>query len=150
MIAWQFSRKKDRSARWYIIGIIVILSLVVYGIITQMFIMSVVVVLFAGTVLLIDNNSSDIVAVEINQNDISIDETNYSFKEFSSFAIVEVQGSPLLLRLYPKKKFGTVIEIPLSPEVEIESIRTILAASLVENTDAEFTTTDALAHLTKI
>jgi hypothetical protein len=47
MYNWQFSSEKERPQSWYIIALIVVLSLVLYGIIEGLYLMSIVAFLFA-------------------------------------------------------------------------------------------------------
>ena len=47
MFSWSFSTHKEHSASWYVVAIIVVLSLVTYGIVEGIYIMSVVSFLFA-------------------------------------------------------------------------------------------------------
>lgn len=91
MISWTFSNQKNRSASWYIAVTIIMLTLLVYGIITQLYLLSIVVVLFAGIYIYIENNSSENSTVIIDDKKIRIDSSEYFWENFSSFAIMESQ-----------------------------------------------------------
>jgi hypothetical protein len=58
MFSWDFSSKKEHPVGWYIIGIIVVLSLVLYGIVEGLYLLSIVAFLFAGVYILMENNSN--------------------------------------------------------------------------------------------
>jgi MFS superfamily sulfate permease-like transporter len=72
MFTWNFSTHKEHSASWYIMAIIVVLSLVVYGIVEGIYIMSVVSFLFAGVYILMENNSNPITRVDIDEAGIHV------------------------------------------------------------------------------
>lgn len=91
MISWTFSNQKNRSATWYIVITIIMLTLLVYGIIMQLYLLSIVVVLFAGIYIFIENNSSENSIVNIDEYKITIDSSEYFWENFSSFAIVQSQ-----------------------------------------------------------
>ena len=47
MFSWSFASRRDHSASWYLVAIVVVLMLVVYGIVEGLYLMSVVSFLFA-------------------------------------------------------------------------------------------------------
>ena len=65
MFSWSFASQKEHSPAWYLVAIIVVLVLVVYGIIEQLYLMSVVAFLFAGVYLLMENNSAPTTEVHV-------------------------------------------------------------------------------------
>lgn len=65
MFSWSFSSRHDHSPSWYVTAIIVVLILVVYGIVEQLYLMSVVSFLFAGVYLLMENNSTPTTQAEV-------------------------------------------------------------------------------------
>lgn len=72
MFSWIFSSKKEHSASWYIAAIVVVLTLVTYGITQGLYLMSIVSFLFAGVYILMENNSSPSTQVEIDQNSVKV------------------------------------------------------------------------------
>lgn len=117
---------------WYIIAMIVIGSLFLFGIVTQLYVLSVVVILFAGTFLLIENNSSPITEIEISEKGLKVGENNYLWDDFVTFQMVEAGGSPVFLRFIPKKRISTVLDIPLSPEIDPDLIKNFLLTFFLE------------------
>jgi hypothetical protein len=67
MFSWSFSTHKEHSPSWYVIAIVVVLMLVVYGIVQQLYLMSVVAFLFTGVYLLMENNSAPTTEVNITE-----------------------------------------------------------------------------------
>lgn len=132
MFSWVLSNKKNRGPMWYIIAMIVIGSLFLFGIVTQLYILSVVVILFAGTFLLIENNSSPITEIEISEKGLKVGENNYLWDDFVTFQMVEAGGSPVFLRFIPKKRISTVLDIPLNPEIDPDLIKNFLLAFFPE------------------
>ena len=150
MYSWSFSNHKDRTPLWYIVGAILVLSLVIYGIIAQVYLMSIVAVLFSGTYILIENNSSDVTEVKIDEKKLQVNETIYYWENFESFSIIEANGAPLFLRLYPKKKIGTTIDVPFTEKVHIEEVRSLLLSVLEENENTQIGKMDTLIYLSKL
>lgn len=72
MFSWTFASRKDHSPTWYIIAIIIVLMLVVYGIVEQLYLMSVVAFLFAGVYLLMENNATPITSVDVSDRGIQV------------------------------------------------------------------------------
>ena len=62
---WSFSEEKNRWALWYIIAISIVIWFAFWWIITQIYWLSIAIVLAAGILFYIENNSSKIVEVEI-------------------------------------------------------------------------------------
>ena len=78
MFSWTISNEKNRGPMWYIFAIIIILVLVIYGIISGLYLMSVVAVLFSGVFLLIENNTLLTTRFFINEKHLQIDNTPYT------------------------------------------------------------------------
>lgn len=72
MFSWSFASHKEHSSSWYVIAIIVVLTLVVYGIVEKIYIMSVVSFLFAGVYLLMENNSLPVTQVDFLERGIQV------------------------------------------------------------------------------
>lgn len=72
MFTWSFATHKEHSPTWYIVAIVIILMLVVYGIIEQLYLMSVVAFLFAGVYLLMENNSTPTTQVDVSERGIQV------------------------------------------------------------------------------
>jgi hypothetical protein len=72
MFSWTVSLKQERSAGWYSIAGIVALSLIVWGFVEAIYALSIVVIIFVGVYLLIENNAPDSVEVTVDDNGIGI------------------------------------------------------------------------------
>lgn len=150
MITWTFSNRKDRSPTWYLVVTIIMLTLLIYGIITQLYIMSIVVFLFTGVFMYLENNSSDDTTVVVDDKKIAIGTSEYFWENFDSFTITELRGQAFFLRLFPKKKLATYIDIPFSEQTDVATLRAFLQSLMTENTNSELSQMDALIYASKI
>jgi hypothetical protein len=129
---------------------IVVLSLVTYGIIEGIYIMSVVSFLFAGVYILMENNSSPVTKADIDAGGIRVGGNYYDYSSLSSFSIVYVQDRAMYLRITPRKKLSTVFDIPLTEDVNPVELKSYLAERLEEEKDVKFSNTDALIHVMRL
>lgn len=150
MLSWSFSTHKEHTASWYVIAIVVVLSLVVYGIIEGMYSMSVVAFLFAWVYILMENNSNPITHVQIDNSWIRIGGTFYDYSSIISFSIVYIEDRALYLRITPRKKLSTVLDIPLTQDVNPVELKSYLGDHLQEEKDVKFSNTDALIHVMRL
>lgn len=150
MFSWSFASKKNHSPSWYIIAIIVVLVLVVYGIIQGMYLMSIVSFLFAGVYLLMENNAHPTTRVEVTEQWIQVGGSYYNYADFSRFGIISIADVPAFIRLYPVKKFATLIDIPLSNDVNPVELRKFLASVMEEDKNTAISNADALIHAMKL
>ncbi len=151
MFSWSFASHKEHSASWYIIAIIVVLMFVVYGIVDGLYLMSVVVFLFAGVYLLMENNSVPILQVHVTDRGIQVGNSFYDYSQFSRFAMISISDIPVFIRLYPIRKLSPLIDIPL-PKTGINPVdlRTYLSSVMEEERNNTISNADALIHAMKL
>lgn len=135
---------------WYIIGLIVVGSLVVFGVFTQLYLLSVVTVLFTGVILLIENNSAPTTSVTIREDAIMIDEKTYPMSDYANFQIITTNGYAYSIRFLSKKKLGAPLEIPFVAEVDVDSLRFFLLNIFPEGKMTEMSGMDTLVYASKI
>jgi hypothetical protein len=150
MLSWSFSSRHDHSASWYIIAIVVVLMLVVYGIVQGLYLMSVVSFLFAGVYLLMENNSTPTTAVEITDAGIQVGGSFYGYTQFARFSIVSIADTPAFVRLYPNKRLSPIIDIPFAGGVDIGDLRAYLSSHIEEEKNNTLSNADALIHAMKL
>ena len=148
MFSWTISNEKNRGPMWYIFAIIIILVLVIYGIISGLYLMSVVAVLFSGVFLLIENNTLPTTRFFINEKHLQIDNTPYTWENFSHFSIVDI-GNRKILKLFPLKKFSPVFEIPLNSDINSAELYNFLK-NFLEEKEGNNSSLDAITEITKI
>ena len=150
MFSWEFASKKEKSRIWYAIAGAVGIGLIVWGILIGLVVMSVVVLIFAGVYLLVENNSPDTVHVEVNENGIGLEETFYDYGKIDSFAYVYEGAKPLFLRLHLKSKMLRMVDVPLNADVNPAEMRAYLATFLPESEQSELSFTERLVHVFRL
>ena len=124
--------------------------LVLYGIIEQLYLMSVVAFLFAWVYLLMENNSTPTTQVDIGERGIQVGWSFFEYVSFSKFAIVSLANVPSFIRLYPIRKLAPLIDIPLSSDIDPGEIRNYLSSLMEEEHDNAASNADTLIHAMKL
>ncbi len=150
MFSWSFASRKEHSASWYLVAIVVVLMLVVYGIVEGLYLMSVVSFLFAGVYLLMENNSTPVLQVDVTERGIQVGGSFYDYSQFSRFAMISIADVPAFIRLYPVRRLSPLIDIPLSTEVSPVDLRSYLATVMEEEHNNTISNADALIHAMKL
>ena len=150
MFSWEFSSKKEKNALWYLIAGVVGLTLIIWGISIGLYIMSVVVFIFAGVYILVENNSPETVHVEVNENGIEIEETFYDYGKIESFGYVYQNSTPLFLRLHLKSKTLRMVDVPLTQDVNPAEMRAYLGGFLPESEQSELSFTERMIQLFRL
>lgn len=146
MFHWQFSTSQGKPKGWYIIALVVVLSLVIYGIFEGMYLMSIVAFLFAWVYILMENNSIPVTSVDINERMVKVNETIYEMERIDRFTMLSSDGNYVMLRLFIKKWITPIIDIPLTPEVESVVLKDFLSEILPYDADADWTRTDKIIN----
>jgi hypothetical protein len=150
MFSWTFSSRKEHGLMWYVVGLILVLVLVVYGIVEKLYLMSIVSLLFAGVYILIENNSAPITRVDIDDQAIRVGGSVYEFSALTHFSLISVGDVPTYLRLTPRKKLSTIIDIPLTSDVNPTELRNYLSEHIEHDKDAILSNSDAIIHAMRL
>ncbi len=150
MFSWAFSSHKEHSAGWYIVAIIVVLSLVAYGITQWLYLLSIVSFLFAGVYILMENNSNPITRVEIDASGIKVGNSFYDMKSLATFSIIRSWDTPIYLRLIPRKKLSPMVDIPLTQDVNPIALKEWLSNYVEEDKDATLSNSDVIIHAMRL
>jgi hypothetical protein len=150
MFTWSFATHKEHSPTWYIVAIVIILMLVVYGIVEQLYLMSVVAFLFAWVYLLMENNSTPTTQVDVSDRGIQVGGSFFEYSAYSRFAIVSIADIPSFIRLYPIRKLAPIIDIPLSHDIDSAPIRSFLSEIMEEEHNNTASNADTLIHAMKL
>lgn len=102
------------------------ISLAAWGFFTEIYALSVAVVIFAGVYLLIENNSPDTVEAFVNQDGVGVDSSFYDFGQIESFSLVFDGKVPKFLNIMLRKKALRFVQIPLNSEVNSSELRAFL------------------------
>lgn len=150
MYSWQFSTSSGKPKGWYIIALVVVLSLVIYGIILGMYLMSIVAFLFAWVYILMENNSIPVTNVDINERMVRVNDTIYEMDKIDRFTLLSNEGNYVMLRLFIKNGISPIIDIPLTAEVDSTGLKDFLSGILTYDADADWTRTDKIIHTMRL
>ena len=150
MFEWEFKTKKDKWPWWYSIALIVSLALIIWWYVTWIYVMSIVVIIMVWVYSLVDNNSPDMMHIEINENWILVWEIFYDYPKIESFAIIYSKNIPIFLRLRLKTRWFKMLDIPLEWVKEIASMRSFLLSYVEEDEKWEISSVDRLLDYLKL
>ncbi len=137
MFEWTFPAKPEKSPTWYLAGGVVALALVVWGFFVELYVMSVVVILFVGVYLLYENNASETVRVVMDEGGVSVGDMRYEYQRLAKFLIVFLDREPVFLRLVVRGTFGGQVDLRIDANAPISDIRTYLGAQGIEDAGDE-------------
>ncbi len=132
MFSWIITLKRSHGPSWYLWALIGVVSLAIWGFLTEIYALSIAVVILAGVYLLIENNAPETVEVTVDENGIGIDTSFYDYGQLESFRIVFDGKLPKFLNLTLKEKVMKSIEIPLTQDVNVSELRSFLSQYVFE------------------
>ncbi|MDD2487685.1 MAG: hypothetical protein PHS92_04940 [Candidatus Gracilibacteria bacterium] len=150
MFNWNFSAKKEKSSSWYTIAIIIGLAIIIWGFIIGLYIMSIVIFIFAGVYILVENNSPSTIDIFVDENGIQIGETFYDYPKIETFSIMYNKNKPVYLRLKLRTSGFKLIDIPFDGKVNTASLRAYLIDYINEDEKGEITGMDKLIGYLKL
>ncbi|ATU05635.1 hypothetical protein BKN14_04325 [Candidatus Gracilibacteria bacterium HOT-871] len=146
---WSFSEEKNRGALWYIIAISIVIGFAFWGIITQIYGLSIAIVLAAGILFYIENNSSKIVEVEITTLGISFGGVFYDFGKIDNFSFIYYKKNAIYLKIVLNKKGLKNINLRVDNKI-CEDLKQILPNFIKEEKDGDLTFADRLINFLKL
>lgn len=97
-----------------------------------------------------ENNSQPITEVHVSEQWIHVGGSYYDYTNYSQFSIISIGDIPSFIRLHPSKKLATIIDIPLSAEVNISELRKFFQSVMEEDSKSTLSNADALIHAMKL
>ena len=97
-----------------------------------------------------ENNSSPVTRADIDESGIHVGGTFYDYSSLTAFSIVYVQDRAMYLRITPRKKLTTVLDIPLTQDVNPVELKNYLGERLDEDKDVKCSNTDALINIMRL
>jgi len=147
---WSFDSKKNRSSLWYVIVLSIAIGLIIWGFLSKQFWMSFVIIILIWLIFYIENNSSDIIKVNIIETWIKVENNFYAFSNLSSYTIIYENDMAVLLRLNISNKFWTRnIDVGIDNTITSD-IKNILSNFLEENNKQQLTFIDKMTRLLKL
>ena len=132
------------------IAIIVVLSLVWYGITQWLYLMSIASFLFAWVYILIENNSLPTTTVSVDDGGITVGPTRYDYPSIEKFSLISITGVPRYLRIKERKRIWVTIDIPLTWDVDSVKLREYIASFVEEDKNAVMSNSDAIIHAMRL
>ena len=150
LYSWSFDSKKQRWNLWYIIVLSIAIWLIIWWFLSKQYWMSFVIIILIWLMFYVENNSEDIVNVNITNSWIKIENNFYSFSSISSYTIIYENENAIILRLKISRKIWLQsIDINIDNTVAPD-VKNILSNFLEENTKEELSFSDKIIRLLKI
>ena len=149
LYSWTFPDDKGRWQLWYIIVLSIIIWLVIWWFLTKQYWMSFIILLLSGLIFYIENNSEDIINVEINELWIKVSEYFYDYSKIDSYTFIYEWENAVILRLNLQKKWIKIIDLKIDNTVALE-LKQILPNFLKENEKEDFSFTDKIIRMLKL
>lgn len=146
---WEFSDEKNRGIFWYTIAISIVIWLTIWWILTKQYWLSFIVLLISWITFYIENNSSDIIKIEISNLWIKIWDYFYDYSKIDNFSFIYNQENAILLRLKLNKKWIKNIELKIDNEI-CENLKEILPDFIEESWKTEQSASDKLINFLKL
>ena len=151
LFSWTSPRTiTQKSPLWYLIAIIIVLTLVIYGITQKLWIMPIVTLLFVWVYILHENNAPSTILTEVTEAGIISRWNFYDYAKIESFAILYVKDNPYILRLHTIGNIPPIVDIYLTEWLDVVVLRDILLTRVREDTTAKITFADTMIHLLKL
>lgn len=147
--SWEFEDNKNRSSLWYIIALSIVLWLSIWWFFTKQYWMSFIILLIAGLVYFVENNSEDVVEVSINELWVKIAWLFYDFKSIESFWIVYKWEEAILLRLNLNKRWIRNIDVKVDNNI-VNDIKMTLWNYIEETPKIELSFSEKMIQLLKL
>ena len=147
--SWTFSSIKKRWAMWYSIVLSIIIWLVIWGFLSKMYAMSFVILLLTGLTYFVENNSEDIINVNITELGIRVWSWFYDFSSISSYTFIYEGEKAIILRLNLNRKGLRSIDLNIENKIAID-LKNILVNFSQENPQKSLSFTDKIIRLLKL
>ncbi len=149
LYSWEFDDKTNRWSLWYVIALSFVIWISIWWFFTAQYWMSFIVLLIAWLVYYVDNNSEDVIKVEITDLWINIAWTFYDYESMQSWWLVYIWPEPVMLRLNFNKKWLRNIDVKIN-KTETIDIKNILINYIEEIPKIEFTFSEKMIKLLKL
>jgi signal transduction histidine kinase len=149
LYSWEFNDKKKRGQLWYIIAISIIIWTTIWWFLTKQYWLSFIVLLIGWLYYFNENNSQDIIKIQLLDIWIKINWIFYDYSSIDNYSIIYKEENPLLLRLYLNKRGLRNIDIKINRK-NIIQIKNILSNYIEESEKWELTISEKMINLLKL
>ncbi|EKE29739.1 MAG: hypothetical protein ACD_2C00109G0003 [uncultured bacterium (gcode 4)] len=150
MFSWQITTKKEKWASWYMIALVVSVALIIWWYVTGLYAMSIVILLVIWVYILVENNSPDILMVEISENGIMIWDEFYDYPKIDAFSIMYSKNKAVSIRLRLRAKWFKSMDIPLENAPNSADVRAYLMNFINEDAKWEISWLESLTNYLKL
>ena len=135
---WQVDEydKHERGTWWYVLIIPLTIALIIYGLFSQNFLFSLIIILFSIILFLQAHQHPQKIDFAITDLGVVVGNRLYTFSEFSEFFLIYQPPFVKTLYLETKSAFRPILRIPLNEENPLD-IRNTLTEFLDENLEKE-------------
>lgn len=133
MFSWNIATQNTKGPGWYTTAGIFCLAFIIWGIFVQLYALSIVVFIFVGVYIMIENNAPDVTQIAVDENGININGSFYDYPSMEEFSIVYDNRKPIFLRLRMKQKGLNTIDIDLTQDVNSYELRNFLLQYIKES-----------------
>ena len=149
LYSWDFNGVKQRWTLWYTLAASIAIWLIIWWFLTKQYGMSFVILLISGLFYYIENNSNDVVSVDISSLWISVDKSFYDYGNIASYTLIYADKNAVYLRLSLSKKWIKNIDLHIDNEIA-KNITSILPEFITENAQQNLNFSDKLIHWMKL
>ena len=147
--SWEFDDKKNRWQLWYIIAISIIIWSTLWWFLTKQYWFSFITLLIGWLYYFNENNSLDIVRIELTDIWIKINWVFYDYSSIDSYSIVYKWENPHLLRFNLNKKWLRTIDVKIN-RANINNIKNVLNNYIQEWEKNNLTFSEKIINLLKL
>ena len=147
--SWTFSSTKKRWTMWYSIVLSIVIWLVIWGFLSKMYAMSFVILLLTWLTYFVENNSEDIIKVDITELGIRVWSWFYDFSNIGSYTFIYEWEKAIILRLNLNRKGLKIIDLNIENKIVLD-LKNILSNLSKENAQESLSFTDKLIRILKL
>ena len=148
--SWSFDSRKNRGSLWYIIVLSISVWLIIWWFLSKQYWMSFVIIILLWLGFYIENNSEDLVNVEILDSWIKIDNNFYNFSSILKYAIVYDNDSAVILRIIlPNKIWTRNIDLSIDNQI-LSDVKKILDNFLEESPKDQLSVSEKVVRMLKL
>ncbi len=138
LLSWEFPsfERHERGLGWYVGATIVGLGLIIYGLTQRNFLLAVIVLLVAVTLVAREYIQPQRVTIKVTEDGVTIGDRTFRFREFATFWLVYEPPKVKLLYLEFKSGIRPSYTIPLLEQNPLR-IRTVLQKYIREDLERE-------------
>jgi len=146
---WKFSDKRERWTTWYIIALSIVIGLSIWWFMTKQYGMSFIVLLIAGLVYFIENNSDEEINVIITLLGVKVWSSFYDYSKIDSYSFIYSGENAIFLRLNLNKKWLKHIDLVIDNSTANE-LKDVLWNFLEEKPKSELTLSEKIISKLKL